>query len=153
MNLGRLHITKRNWNVFLFVNFFSVHSDLHQMTAFSCGFVHCSVFDRSQRSTMLLVACISRRMFCIVLLTNESQKKTSFWAAPCSLFIALGSGAVSLGALPCLSLHREVPAVGFLCCTALLPSAKRMGGFTHGASVHSWARHLPFLSRERTKHG
>lgn len=53
MNLGRLNVTKRNWSFFLFVNFFSVHSDLHQVTAFSCGFVHCSVFDRCSECCLL----------------------------------------------------------------------------------------------------
>lgn len=98
---------------------------------------------------MSLVACILRRMFCIVLATNESQKRNSFWAPLYLLFIALGTGAVSLGTLPCLSLCREVPAVGFLCHPALLlPANKRAGGFSPGASVHSWARLLTFLSRE-----
>lgn len=53
MNLGRLNVTKRNWSFFLFVNFFSVHSDLHQVTAFSCGFVHCSVFDTCSECCLL----------------------------------------------------------------------------------------------------
>lgn len=99
----------------------------------------------AQRSTGLLVACVLRRMFSIVLPTNESQKRSSFWAAAYLLFIALGAGAVSLGALACISLHREVPAVGScasLPCSFLPPRERE-------ASVHSWARHLPFLERER----
>lgn len=77
-----------------------MHSDLHQMTAFSCGFVHCSVFDRSQRSTMLLVDCISRRMFCIVLLTNESQKKNQLLGSTMLAVYCTGIRSCSPGRSP-----------------------------------------------------
>lgn len=137
-----LREVKRYWkdpNCFSFSQFFfSVHSDLHQVTEFGCGFVHCCLWQML-RGAVLFVACILRRMFCIVLPTDESQKRNSFWAAPYLLFIAVGAGAV------CLELF-HASAVGFLCHTALLlPATRSMGSFSHGASVHSWARHLPFL--------